>query len=171
VPGTFDGPRVRVAGTAQDSIVDGPGLRFAVFAQGCVRRCPGCHNPQTHRLDGGELRGVDGLWGELRGNPLTTGLTLSGGEPFLQARPLAELARRAKGAGLGVWAFTGFYLYQLLRDEDHMELLRCTDVLVDGPFVQGKKTLGLPWRGSSNQRLVDVQAFLSRKAGYVIDGE
>jgi len=100
------------------------------------------------------------IWDEVSGNPLTMGLTISGGEPFLQPLPLAELTRLAKGAGLDVWVFTGFYFEQLLTEDDNMALLTYTDVLVDGPFMLEHKTFKLPWRGSSNQRLIDVQRSL-----------
>ena len=153
--------QVRVAGIVQDSVVDGPGLRNVVFAQGCMHGCPGCHNPQAQPMGGGALMSVAELWGEVRGNPLTMGLTISGGEPFLQPRPLAALARLAKGAGLSVWVFTGFVFEQLLAGEGNMALLRYADVLVDGPFVQELKTYSLPWRGSSNQRLINVRRQLT----------
>jgi anaerobic ribonucleoside-triphosphate reductase activating protein len=157
---------MRIAGTVQDSTVDGPGLRFTVFAQGCPHRCEGCHNPQTHDAGGGTERPVSDIIAEMLKNPLTDGLTLSGGEPFAQARGCAEIARAAKDAGLNVWTYTGYTFEELLdiaaRDTGAAELLRLTDVLVDGRFAADSRSLELRWRGSGNQRLIDVPASLKR---------
>ena len=154
---------LRVCDTAQDSIVDGPGLRFTVFLQGCVLNCPGCHNPGTHALDGGVLVSVEELEEQVKSNPLLKGITLSGGEPFLQAENAAVLARRVHEAGLDVWCFSGKTWEELTAagaPREWGELLEQTDVLVDGPFDIAKKTLNLLWRGSRNQRVIDVQASL-----------
>ena len=149
---------MRIAGTVQDSIVDGPGFRFTVFTQGCPPHCPGCHNPQTHDPSGGTEHTVEELLERMRSNPLTDGLTLSGGEPFEQPEDCLLLARGAHESGLNVWSYTG-YLFEFLRDqgtEAQKALLRELDVLVDGPFLLEQRTLSLPWRGSRNQRVIDV---------------
>lgn len=149
---------MRIAGTVQDSIVDGPGFRFTVFTQGCSHHCPGCHNPQTHDPSGGTEHTVEELLERMRSNPLTDGLTLSGGEPFEQPEECLLLARGAHESGLNVWSYTG-YLFEFLRDqgtEAQKALLRELDVLVDGPFLLEQRTLSLPWRGSRNQRVIDV---------------
>lgn len=149
---------MRIAGTVQDSIVDGPGFRFTVFTQGCSHHCPGCHNPQTHDPSGGTEHTVEEILERMRSNPLTDGLTLSGGEPFEQPEDCLLLAQGAHGAGLNVWSYTG-YLFEFLRDqgtEAQKALLRELDVLVDGPFLLEQRTLSLPWRGSRNQRVIDV---------------
>ena len=255
---------IRLYGTAPDSIVDGPGLRYSVFVQGCSHKCPGCHNPKSQPHQGGVERSLDEIVDEIESNGLVHDVTLSGGEPFEQAAAAAELAQRLKSLGYGIWTYTG-YLYEELRsvveranldeacatttrdeaekssasttrenvsreaiegkscaDEagadkknvscetigvcecdarenvsretfsDEAEnltpaaaglhndgadrltldaagvraLLEATDVLVDGPFVESKKSLGLQWRGSSNQRLIDVSA--SQAAGKVV---
>lgn len=159
---------MRIANTVNDSIVDGPGLRFTVFTQGCRHACPGCHNPETHDPAGGEEVSVEALALRLEKNPLIEGLTLSGGEPFLQAEECARLARLARALGLTVWTYTGF-LYERLAASEHPDwraLLAETDVLVDGPYVEAERSYGLPFRGSRNQRLIDVPA--SRAAGRVI---
>lgn len=159
---------MRIANTVNDSIVDGPGLRFTVFTQGCRHACPGCHNPETHDPAGGEEVSVEALALRLEKNPLIEGLTLSGGEPFLQAEECARLARLARALGLTVWTYTGF-LYERLAASEHpgwRALLAETDVLVDGPYVEAERSYGLPFRGSRNQRLIDVPA--SRAAGRVI---
>lgn len=155
---------MRIANTVNDSIVDGPGLRFAVFTQGCPHRCPGCHNPGTHDPAGGEEAAAEALAVRFRANPLLDGLTLSGGEPFAQAEPCAQLARLAHQAGLNVWTYTG-YLFEAIQakgDPAWDALLRETDVLVDGPFLLGEKTYGLPFRGSRNQRLIQVAESLAQ---------
>ncbi len=149
---------MRIAGTVQDSIVDGPGFRFTVFTQGCSHHCPGCHNPQTHDPSGGTEHTVEELLERMRSNPLTDGLTLSGGEPFEQPEECLLLAQGAHESGLNVWSYTG-YLFEFLRDqgtEAQKALLRELDVLVDGPFLLEQRTLSLPWRGSRNQRVIDV---------------
>ena len=149
---------MRIAGTVQDSIVDGPGFRFTVFTQGCSHHCPGCHNPQTHDPSGGTEHTVEELLERMRSNPLTDGLTLSGGEPFEQPEDCLLLAQGSHESGLNVWSYTG-YLFEFLRDqgtEAQKALLRELDVLVDGPFLLEQRTLSLPWRGSRNQRVIDV---------------
>lgn len=150
--------KLRVAALVNDSIVDGPGLRYGLYVQGCPHRCEGCHNPQTHPFDGGFEMDTDKIWEEIEENPLLSGITLSGGDPISQAKPLVEIAKKAKENGLSVWCYTG-YLFEDLwddQDDDVMELLRYIDVLVDGPFILDQRTLELPFRGSKNQRLVDV---------------
>ena len=151
---------MRIANTVSDSIVDGPGLRFTVFTQGCPHRCPGCHNPGTHDPAGGREVSVAELAAELSGNPLTDGLTLSGGEPFCQAAECAALARIAWERGLNVWAYTGYTYERLLAGEvpDALALLEQVDVLVDGPFVEAEKSYAALFRGSANQRLISANS-------------
>jgi len=150
---------VRVAGLIHDSIVDGPGLRYVVFAQGCVMRCDGCHNPETWDPRGGAEIPADEIIADMLGNPLTDGLTLSGGEPFLQATECAKIAYAATRRGLNVWVYTGYSFEELLvrAGSEHAvnELINLTDVLVDGSFVLAERTLSLKWRGSRNQRVLD----------------
>lgn len=154
--------KIRVAGIVNDSIVDGPGLRLTVFTQGCPHHCPGCHNPQSHAFDGGELREIDDILEIARENFLLDGITLSGGEPFAQAEACAEIARGAHEAGLNVWCYSGYTFEQLMSGKDEwLELLRNVDVLVDGPFVLEKRTLDAKFRGSHNQRVLDIPASLA----------
>jgi len=151
---------IRLYGLATDSIVDGPGYRTSIFTQGCPHHCPGCHNPESHALDGGTVWTLDDVEKKFSDNPLLNGITLSGGEPFLQPAACAELARRAKLRGLNVWAYTGYLYEQLLEmaktDAAVEALLDATDVLVDGPFVLAERSLELEFCGSRNQRLIDV---------------
>lgn len=151
---------IRIAGITEESIVDGPGIRFVVFAQGCRHRCPGCHNPQTHDPDGGTLTSVSEILTKMRQNPLLDGITLSGGDPFEQGEPFAELAARAHGLGYHVMTYTG-YTYETLQQEAHrrtgwQKLLQSTDLLVDGPFRQSERNPLLRFRGSANQRILSV---------------
>lgn len=151
---------LRVASIVQDSAVDGPGLRLTVFAQGCPHRCYGCHNPQTHDLDGGYLTTVGDVLRKVLDNPLLAGITLSGGEPFLQADAMAVLARAVRDLGLTVWVYSGWTFEQLLNIDGARHLLRLCDVLVDGPFIRAQKSYGSLYRGSANQRLIDLPASL-----------
>ena len=154
---------MRIFGLVQDSIVDGPGFRFSCFVQGCPHRCPGCHNPESHDPQGGKEMTVEEVEAELLKNPLTDGLTLSGGEPFAQAEDCLALARAAHEHGLNVWSYSG-WTFERLRDEGseaQRALLAELDVLVDGPFLLEQRTLSLPWRGSRNQRVIDVPASLA----------
>lgn len=155
---------MRIASTIQDSIVDGPGLRFVVFTQGCPHACPGCHNPGTHDFAGGREESVDSIIAAMLSNPLTDGLTLSGGEPFAQAADCAELACAAHENGLNVWAYSGWTFDELCEmaeaDPGVAGLLREVDVLIDGRFELDRRSLTLRWRGSANQRVLDMKKSL-----------
>ena len=159
---------IRIAGTVSESIVDGPGFRYTVFVQGCPHNCAGCHNPQTHDPSGGKLVDTDELFKECVEDPLNKGVTFSGGEPFLQAAALYELGKRFKERGMSLWCYSGWTFEELkARGEDVQDLLSIVDVLVDGKFIEERRTLSLPFRGSDNQRLVDVRA--SIKNGSVVE--
>jgi len=158
---------IRLAGLVPESIVDGPGYRFSVFVQGCPHACPGCHNPETHDFEGGYVSDTAEIIAKLGANPLVRGVTLSGGEPMMQAAALCEIAQAAKEKGLSVWCYTGFTLEALCarQDDDCMRLLECIDVLVDGPYIARERSLELLYRGSGNQRLIDMAA--TRAAGEI----
>ena len=157
--------KVRIAGIVRESIVDGPGIRFVVFAQGCPHHCDGCHNPSTHDFNGGNLVAVDAIINEMKKNPLLDGITLSGGEPFEQPEAFGELAERARELGYHVMAYTGYTYEKLLakKDEQRLRLLENTDLLVDGKFEMEKKSLLLKFKGSKNQRIIDVKKSLRLK--------
>lgn len=159
---------IRIAGTVDDSIVDGPGYRYTVFTQGCPHHCPGCHNPDTHDFSGGRVVDTQQIIDQFRANPLLDGLTLSGGDPLCQPEACLALAEAAHAAGLNVWAYTGYTWEALQREADpaRLALLRALDVLVDGPFLLAQKSLELKFCGSRNQRLIDVQKTLT--AGTVV---
>lgn len=153
--------RIRLAGLVNDSIVDGPGLRLAIFTQGCPHHCPECHNPQSHDPEGGECHDTEELVALAAENILLDGITLTGGEPFGQPEACADLARRAHNAGLDVWCYTGYVFEELLTGRPEWRaLLENVDVLVDGPFLRAQKTLDKRFRGSANQRIIDVPASL-----------
>ncbi len=155
---------IRIYGFADDSIVDGPGLRFAVFVQGCGHNCEGCHNPESHDINGGTVYKVEDIKKMIDANPLIDGVTLSGGEPFLQAKPLAEIAGHAHSRGLNVMTYTGFEFEALksgANDENGwLDLLKKTDLIVDGRFELDKRSIELNFKGSSNQRIIDVKKSL-----------
>ena len=145
-----------------DSIVDGPGLRMVIWTQGCKHNCKGCHNPQTHSLDGGYEVDTKEIIDKMASLKLQQGITLSGGEPFLQPAALAEIAKEAHNINLNVWSYTGFTFEELIDKKnplyfENMELLKYVDVLVDGKFEIDKRDISLLFRGSSNQRIIDVK--------------
>lgn len=159
---------MKIYGLVQDSIVDGPGFRFVCFVQGCPHHCPGCHNPDSHDPNGGTMMTTDEVIKKMLSNPLTDGLTLSGGEPFAQAADCLAIAKAAHKHGLNVWGYSGWTFDHLLSSgtEEQKALLKELDVLVDGPFLLAERSLNLAWRGSKNQRVIDVQASLA--AGEVV---
>lgn len=151
---------LRLAGIVEESCVDGPGLRLTVFTQGCPHHCPGCHNPQTHDCDGGFFRDIEEIYSVYAENPLLSGITFSGGEPFLQPLPLVELARKVHAAGGNVMCYTGYVYEDMLQPPLAIQpgvdaLLEETDLLIDGPFIMALKNCELLFRGSSNQRILD----------------
>jgi len=154
--------KVQIAGVAQESVTDGPGVRSVIFFQGCPHACPGCHNPQTWDPAGGREYDCETLLKTLVLTPLLSGVTLSGGEPFLQAEAAARIAKFVKSGGISslrmnVWVYTGFVWEQLLRDADkpgYRSLISLADAIVDGPYRKDLRDLSLPYRGSSNQRIL-----------------
>lgn len=164
--------KLRLFGTANDSIVDGPGIRYAVFVQGCTHNCKGCHNPESHNIDGGFLKDTDEIFEEIKKNPLLDGVTFSGGEPFLQAKPLTVLAKKIKESGLNLYVYSGFTFEQLTsganEENGWMELLKQADFLVDGKFEEDKKHYTLLFKGSENQRIIDVQSSFKENKTIII---
>ena len=148
---------LRISGIVEESIVDGEGIRFVIFTQGCPHHCKGCHNPSTHDFSGGRIVTIDEVFSQIKGNPLLSGVTFSGGEPFCQPKPLIELAKRIHQIGLNIWSYTGYTLEQLMNmGEDEKKLLHEVDFLVDGKFILEEKDLSLPFRGSRNQRILNL---------------
>ena len=154
-------PKLRVSGIVEESVVDGPGIRFVVFTQGCPHHCPGCHNPQTHDVKGGTVMDTHEIMKRFMENPLLAGITFSGGEPFLQPGPLCALAHSVKCLGKNVVTYTGYTFEELLQFTDNpmvMRLLNLTDILIDGPYVRALRDLSLQYKGSHNQRILDRAA-------------
>lgn len=153
---------LRVSGIIHDSIVDGPGMREVVFFQGCSHRCQGCHNPQTWDESGGEPMTVAEILEAAKPNPLTAGITLSGGEPFDQPLDeLAELIKRSSSIYRTVWIYTGYTYEQLIaRGLEHE--ISPAEFIVDGRFIESERSLSLAYRGSKNQRFIDVKQSIIR---------
>lgn len=164
---------LRIAGTVNDSIVDGPGIRYTIFTQGCPHHCEGCHNPHTHDFNGGKLADTDKIYRRICENPLLTGVTFSGGEPFCQPEALADLGEKIQEHGLNVFCYTGFTFEQLLemgeKNQSIIQLLSVIDTLVDGKFELDKRSLELKFKGSSNQRIIDCKESL--RLGKAIEKE
>lgn len=154
---------IYLSGIAGDSIVDGPGIRTTFFAQGCPHHCPGCHNPETWPFTGGTAMDTEDMVAIVKNNPLCRGVTFSGGEPFAQAEGFRELARALKGEGYEVASYTGYTFEQLVSGTPEQKaLLEEIDVLIDGPFLLAEKSLEISFRGSRNQRILDVKQSLAQ---------
>lgn len=156
---------LRIAGFSKESIVDGEGYRYVIFVQGCSHKCPGCQNPETWGFNAGTVYDeakLKEILNEISEDPIIDGVTLSGGDPFYQAEACVELVKAIKNLRpeLNIWAYTGFVWDELIKDPDRLELVKCCDVIVDGPFILGKRSLDVLFRGSTNQRLIDVKKTL-----------
>lgn len=164
---------IRLAGVVPNSFVDGPGIRFTIFVQGCPHRCPGCHNPATHDFGGGRTADTDRIFRKITADPLVKGVTFSGGEPFCQSAPLADLGEKLKTAGYHIMCYSGYTFEELLEksaaDRDIRKLLGVIDVLVDGRFVLDERSLELRFRGSRNQRLINVPISLETGKAVTIE--
>lgn len=153
---------LNLSGIVQDSIVDGPGIRTTFFCQGCPHHCPGCHNPETWDFGCGTDVPVEDLVEIVKSNPLCRGVTFSGGEPFAQAEGFAKLAKLLKAEGYEVASYSGYTFEALLKGSAaQKELLASIDILIDGPFVMAERSLEIAFRGSRNQRILDVPKSLA----------
>lgn len=150
--------QLRINSLLEESIVDGPGLRYVIYTQGCDHNCPHCHNPQTHDRQSGILMDCEELLRQISEDPLLQGVTFSGGEPFLQAGVLAKLAQKIHALKLDVVTYTGYTMEALrdINDPDMMALLTETDILIDGPYDHSQRDLSLQFRGSRNQRIISL---------------
>lgn len=159
---------IRLSGYEPNSIVDGPGVRFTIFVQGCPHHCKGCHNPQTHDFHGGYETTTNEIFELIKKEELLiSGVTFSGGEPFCQKESLIELSEKCHKLGLDVVCFTGYTYEEILKDTDSRILLASVDYLVDGKFEIDKKSYNIPFRGSLNQRFIDVKKSLN--CGFVVE--
>jgi anaerobic ribonucleoside-triphosphate reductase activating protein len=157
--------KIRIAGIVKESFVDGPGIRYVIFTQGCIHKCEGCQNPETHDLDGGYEIDIKDIIKDINTCTFLNGITFSGGEPFLQADALCEIARYAKEKGLDIVTYTGFTYEKLIKKNNTniKNLLSMTDILIDGKFELSEKDISLKFRGSRNQRVIDVKNSLNSK--------
>jgi len=157
---------IRIAGIVKQSVVDGPGLRLTLFTQGCPHHCPGCHNPETHDFAGGYDCDIAVILEELEKNPLLRGITLSGGEPLCRAEELLPLVREVKRAGKDVVCYTGYTFEELMemrkKDANLAALLEFIDLLIDGRYDQSQRDLTLRFRGSRNQRVLNLPVSLQK---------
>lgn len=149
---------IRLAGIIRESITDGPGIRFVVFCQGCPHHCEGCHNKETWSYDGGKDVSIDKILEAIDANGLINGVTFSGGEPFEQAKEFLALAKEIKKRNLSIMIYTGYKYEDLIEknDENINQLIHLADLIVDGPFILEQRDLSLKFRGSRNQRIIDV---------------
>lgn len=161
--------QIRLSSPIQkDSIVDGPGLRTVIWTQGCPHKCPGCHNPETHSFRGGTLVSMEEVIEIINNLENQDGITFSGGEPMMQPRECLVIAKRAKELGYNVWCFTGFLFEDLLSSPDRVEFLKYIDVLVDGKFDYNLKSYSTKYRGSTNQRIINVKSSLKKGKAVLI---
>ena len=158
--------KIRLAADLQiDSIVDGEGLRTVIWTQGCSHNCPSCHNPNTHDFNGGDLVDVEDVVERLEELEGQAGVTFSGGDPMFQPKACAYLAKKVHELNMNVWAYTGFTYEELINsnNKDILDFLNEIDILIDGKFELDKRSLNLEFRGSSNQRIIDVKKSLNEK--------
>jgi anaerobic ribonucleoside-triphosphate reductase activating protein len=154
---------MRIAGVITESVVDGLGLRYVIFTQGCPHKCIGCHNLQTHNFLGGYEISIEKLFDSIISTKLISGITLSGGDPFMQASSCVRLVKllRDYDNKFNVWAYSGYYYSTLLAmsNSNHFikELLQLINTLVDGPYIQEERDLDLPFRGSRNQNIIHLR--------------
>jgi anaerobic ribonucleoside-triphosphate reductase activating protein len=159
---------MRVMNILHDSIVDGRGLRTVIFFAGCPHHCVGCHNPQSWNQENGTVMTDEEIFQEVIRNELSD-VTFSGGEPFLQSKEIEPLAQRLKQEGKNIWCYTGFLYEELMNHPHHLALLKHIDVLVDGRFEITKRDLSLLFKGSNNQRIIDVPNSLKCGTECMID--
>ena len=165
--------RLAVPNIETDSIVDGEGIRSVIWFQGCSHNCEGCHNPETHDFNAGYETKIKDVKKQIDELELQSGVTFSGGDPMMQVEALAELARYVKEKGMNVWCYTGYLFDDILKlalkNESYMNALKNIDVLVDGKFVLALKSLNVPFRGSSNQRIIDVQKSIEKNKVILVE--
>ncbi len=146
---------MRVIDIVPGTTVDGPGLRTAIYFAGCIHHCPGCHNPQSWDPASGKEMAMDEILFEVEENGFD--VTFTGGDPFVQSDELAELARKITASGKKIWCYTGYLYEDVVSDPEMRNVLDYIEVLVDGPFIEALKDKDLLFKGSSNQRLIDVR--------------
>lgn len=165
---------VKLAGIIHESLINGPGMRRVLFAQGCMHNCKGCFNTHTHSFNDGEAFNIGNIINDIKKNPLIKGVTFSGGDPVEQADAFSQIAKEVKKLNKDIWCYTGYTFEEILKNSDKKvelrELIENIDVLVDGKFDISKKDDNLKYRGSSNQRIVDVKESLSKGEVVIVEG-
>lgn len=151
---------LRIAGLIEESIVDGPGVRFVIFTQGCPHKCKGCHNPETWAPNKGYNITLEEIWDKIKANPFLDGVTISGGEPIIQLEKMLPLLKQIKELNLEIAVYTGYLFEHVIQNQALRECLQYIDILIDGRFIEEQKDLCLRFIGSSNQKVVDVQQSL-----------
>lgn len=169
----MESEKIRLSGIVKESIVDGPGIRYVLFTQGCPHKCDGCHNPQTHDLNCGNLTSIDEIVTDINKNPLLKGITVSGGEPFMQATQVSKLISKLNKKKLDIIVYTGFEFEYLLKNSTESNgfnsLLNSADILIDGKFDINLKSDVLAYRGSTNQRSIDCKESLKNNNTIIYD--
>jgi len=168
-----DDNKINLADIIPESVVDGKGIRYVLFSQGCRHGCKNCHNPQTHSFTGGKLYDMDGIIEDIKKYPLIKGVTFSGGDPLEQADKFSYIAKMVKELGLDLWSYTGYtfeFILEHINDRKEWgEFIKYIDVLVDGRFEEDKKDMSLPFRGSSNQRVINIKSSLESGRAVLLD--
>ena len=155
----------KILGINFESLVDGNGVRVTIFFSGCLHHCKGCHNPISHDFSNGRLFTSE-IQNEIiqyiNETPFIGGITLSGGDPMYSAASIVPFIKelRAKARKIDIWVYSGFVFEEILKNESMSELLRLCDVLVDGPYIASNKSPNLRFKGSTNQRIIDIQKSL-----------
>lgn len=155
--------KIRISGINKESLVDGPGIRYVIFAQGCKHNCKGCHNPSTHDFNAGEEADIDDILKDILSKRHIDGVTFSGGDPFYQAKEFGFLAKELHKNNINIISYTGFIYENIIDKKDMRKLLDNIDILIDGPFIKEKKNLKKAFRGSENQRIIDVRKSIEEK--------
>lgn len=167
--------KIRLAAILNESLVNGPGIRRVLFSQGCSHNCEGCFSPHTHSYTDGVLIDMDEIIEDIRNNPMLRGVTFSGGDPWEQADKFAYIARTVKSFGLNVWCYTGYTFEYILENLNKRkgwhDLLNSIDVLIDGKYEVSRANARIRYRGSSNQRIIDVRESLEVLGAVAIDFE
>lgn len=144
------------------SIVDGEGIRAVLWTQGCSHNCLGCHNPETHSFNDGYLLDIEEVKKDIDSLDIEDGITLTGGDPLYQVEAVNEIAKYAKKKGLNVWCYTGFTFEEVYNIDKYRKFLSNVDVLVDGEFILEQRSLSTIFRGSKNQRIINVKESLKK---------
>ncbi|ADL50124.1 anaerobic ribonucleoside-triphosphate reductase activating protein [Clostridium cellulovorans] len=162
--------KLKVGGFLDNSLVNGIGLRSVIFVSGCTHECQGCHNQELQCFSYGEEVTIEEIMDRIKKNlGIIRGVTLSGGDPMEQPQNLMQLSKEIKKLNLNIWCYTGYTYEEILNDQDKSELLKEIDVLVDGPFILKLKDEGLKYKGSSNQRIIDVKKSIEQDKVVLLD--